>query len=409
VAASSGASGAARPVSLRTIRRLALAKQSLSGPRRPATRNGLLDLTRELRSLQLDPISVVARSHLLVLWSRVGSFEPELVDSLLFGEGALFEYWAHAAAIVLTEDFPLHRLHMRSWPGGGLFGDRVRTWMADNASLRRSILVRLRREGPLGSRAFGRLASRSWTSTGWTNERNVERMLTFLWAQGKVLVAGRSGGSRLWDLADRVLPVWTPREPVGARRAARRAAELSLKALGAGRPAHVRDHFVAGRFAGVPQTLDDLEGAGRVIRLSVTDAGVAPGPWFVHGDDLPLLDRIEAREWEPRTTLLSPFDNIIHNRDRTLELFGFHYRIQIYVPAAKRPYGYYVMPLLDGERIIARIDPVLDRRANRLVVKAVHREPGSTARAVDGALRGSLSDLAGFLGAGSVVRQRPER
>jgi uncharacterized protein YcaQ len=409
VAASAGARGAARPVSLTTIRRLALAKQSLSGPRRPATRDGLLDLTRELRSLQLDPISVVARSHLLVLWSRVGSFEPTLVDGLLFGEGALFEYWAHAAAIVLTEDFPLHRLHMRSWPGGGLFGARVRAWMADNASLRRSILVRLRREGPLGSRAFGHLASRSWTSTGWTNERNVERMLSFLWAQGRVLVAGRSGGSRLWDLADRVLPEWTPRERVGARRAARRAAELSLKALGAGRPAHVRDHFVAGRFDGVPQTLDDLERAGRVIRLSVTDAGVAPGPWFVHDDDLPLLDRIEAGEWEPRTTLLSPFDNVIHNRDRTLELFGFHYRIQIYVPAAKRPYGYYVMPLLDGERILARIDPVLDRQASRLVVKSVHPEPGSTARAVDRALRASLSDLAGFLGAGGVIRPRPER
>jgi len=136
---------------------------------------------------------------------------------------------------------------------------------------------------------------------------------------------------------------------------------------------------------------------------------VAPGPWFVHGDDLPLLDRIEAGEWEPRTTLLSPFDNAIHNRDRTLELFGFHYRIQIYVPAAKRPYGYYVMPLLDGERILARVDPVLDRLANRLVVKSVHPEPGSTASAVERGLRGSLSDLAGFLGAGGVVRQRPDR
>ena len=119
VAASSGSPQPARPVALRTIRRLALAKQGLSGPRRPATRDGLLDLTRELRSLQLDPISVVARSHLLVLWSRLGAFDPALVDGLLFGERTLFEYLSTAAAVVLTEDFPLHRLHMRSWPGRG--------------------------------------------------------------------------------------------------------------------------------------------------------------------------------------------------------------------------------------------------------------------------------------------------
>jgi uncharacterized protein YcaQ len=124
----------------------------------------------------------------------------------------------------------------------------------------------------------------------------------------------------------------------------------------------------------------------------------------VHADDVPLLDRIEAGEWEPRTTLLSPFDNVIHNRDRTLELFDFHYRIQIYVPAAKRPYGYYVMPLLDGERIVARIDPAFDRKANRLVVKSVHPEPGVRARAVERSLKPSVQDLAAFLGARDVIR-----
>jgi uncharacterized protein len=393
-------------VSLRTVRRLALTKQGLAGAAPPPTRDGLRGLTHDLRSLQLDPISVVARSHLLVLWSRIGSYDPALVDDLLFEERTLFEYWAHAAAIVLTEDYPLHRRHMRAWPGTGVVADRIRDWMDENASLRRAIVRRLRSDGPMGSRAFGGLASRSWTSTGWTNERNVERMMSFLWAQGKVLVAGRSGGSRLWDLAERVLPEWTPRQTMGEREAARRAAELSLKALGAGRPAHVRDHFAAGRFPGVPRTLDELERAGRVVRLAIAEDGTAPGPWFVHADDVPLMERIEAGEWEPRTTLLSPFDNVIHNRARTLELFDFHYRIQIYVPAAQRPYGYYVMPLLDGERIVARIDPVMDRKANRLVVKAVHAEPGIGPRTVERGLRPSLAGLAAFLGAGDVVRER---
>jgi uncharacterized protein YcaQ len=363
-----------------------------------------MDLIHTVRALQLDPTAVVARSHLLVLWSRLGPYDPALVDDLLFGERALFEYWAHAASIVLTEDYPIHRIHMRTWPGNGAWADRIHSWMHDNAKLRRAILTRLRREGPLTSRAFEEMAARSWTSTGWTNERNVERMLTFLWVQGTVLVAGRSGGSRLWDLAERVLPDWTPRERLGARQASRRSIELSLKALGVARPSHIKSHFVPGRFDGFPRALDDLERAGRVVRLAVSDDGVKGGPWYVHIDDVALLEGIEAGEWEPRRTLLSPFDNVIHNRDRTLELFDFHYRIQIYAPPAKRPYGYYVMPVLDGERIVARIDPAFDRKANRLVVKSVHPEPGVGVRTVERALKPSLEELAALLGARDVDR-----
>ena len=112
---------------------MTLTKQGLAGPRRPATRDGMMDLVHDLRALQLDPTAVVARSHLLVLWSRLGPYDPTLIDDVLFGERALFEYWAHAASIVLTEDYPLHRIHMRTWPGTGTWADRVNSWMADNA------------------------------------------------------------------------------------------------------------------------------------------------------------------------------------------------------------------------------------------------------------------------------------
>ena len=175
------------------------------------------------------------------------------------------------------------------------------------------------------------------------------------------------------------------------------------------RPSHIKSHFVPGRYDGFVQALDDLERAGRVVRLAVSDDGVKAGPWYVHIDDVALLDGIEAGEWEPRRTLLSPFDNVIHNRDRTLELFDFHYRIQIYVPAAKRPYGYYVMPVLDGERIVARIDPAFDRKANRLVVKSVHPEPGVGGRTVERALKPGLEELAAFLGARDVDRSDRRR
>jgi uncharacterized protein YcaQ len=379
---------------------MAVAKQGLAGPRRLATGAGALELVRDLRCLQLDPISAVARSHLLVLWSRLGAFDRALVDQLLWEERSLFEYWAHAASIVLTEDYPIHRLRMRAWPGDGTWQRRVVAWMEENRSLKRSILGQLRGNGPMPSRGFRDRAVAVWTSTGWTNERNVERMLSFLWSQGKVLVSGRAGGARLWDLPERVLPDWTPRGRLSERAAVRRSAELSLRALGVAREAHVRANFVAGRYPGFPGALRALERSGRIVPLEVVGDGLRPGPWYVHADDLALLERIEAGEWEPRTTLLSPFDNLIHDRRRTEELFGFTFRLEIYVPKAKRRHGYYVMPVLSDDRIVARLDPAVDRARSRLVIHAKHVEEGvKWTRALDRATRASIGELARFVGA----------
>jgi uncharacterized protein len=131
-----------------------------------------------------------------------------------------------------------------------------------------------------------------------------------------------------------------------------------------------------------------------------------PGPWYVHADDLPLLERLEAGDWRPRTTLLSPFDNLIIDRERTQRLFGFHYRMEIYVPKAARRYGYYVLPVLHGDRLVGRVDPVMDRARGRLVVNAVHAEPDAPA-AAGAAVAGALEELAAFLGAGGVELRQP--
>jgi len=399
-----------RPVSLETIRRLSILKQGLAGPRLPATRAGIKETLRRIRCVQLDPTSAVARSHFLVLWSRVGLFDPAVVDRLAYRERWLFEYWAHAASLVLADDYPIHRLLMRSRLGSGRVADRVRDWMAENDALRRTMLGRLRREGPLGSRAFSDLSARSWTSTGWTNERNVERMLSFLWGQGKVGVSDRVGGQRLWDLADRCLPEWAVRRPMAEGPAARLATELALRALGPGRPAHVQRHFVAHSFD--PRTfagaLAALERSGSVIRLRPTDDGLRPGHWFVHADDVPLMESVEAGSWEPRTTLLSPFDNLIRDRVRTAELFGFDYRLEIYTPKDKRRYGYFVMPVLDGDRLTARMDPAFDRKGNRLEVRSFHVEDGASSRGAKRAARTAVADLAAFLGARDVDWSRAD-
>jgi uncharacterized protein YcaQ len=166
-------------------------------------------------------------------------------------------------------------------------------------------------------------------------------------------------------------------------------------------------HFTAGRYPGLPTVLAGLEREGRIERVRVADDGTEwPGPWYVHADDLPLLERLEAGDWQPRTTLLSPFDNLIIDRERTQRLFGFHFRMEIYVPRAARRYGYYVLPVLHGDRLVGRVDPAMDRRRGRLVVNAVHAEPDAPA-AAGPAVAAALQELAVFLGADGVELGQP--
>jgi uncharacterized protein len=378
-------------------RRLALGRQHLTGQPPAAGPEAIMSVATDLGSLQLDPISVVARSHLLVLWSRLGRYDPAEVEALLWRERRLFEYWTHAAAIVCMQDYPIHSLLMRRYPSER--HRQLRDWLAANQTLRRSILRQLRANGPLPTSAIEDRAVTDWRSSGWTAGRNVDRMLDLLWTQGRILVAGRQGRQRVWDLAERVLPAWAPASRPPEREVVRLAAQRSLRALGVATARDIDRHFTAYRYPGLEGVLAALERAGRVERVRVAaDGGELPGPWYVHADDLPLLERLEAGDWQPRTALLSPFDNLLINRERTQRLFGFHYRMEIYVPKAARRYGYYVLPILHGDRLVGRVDPAMDRRSGRLVVHALHAEPDAPA-AAGPAVATALQDLAAFLGA----------
>jgi uncharacterized protein len=399
---------ALRAVDPASVRRLLLTRQRLAGPPPGAGATGIMAVAADLGSLQLDPISVVARSHQLVLWSRLGGYDLDDLDRLLWRERSLFEYWTHGASIVRTADYQIHHLLMRRYPSNrNAYSRRVRAWLADNQALRRSILRRLRADGPLPGRALEDRSAVGWRSTGWTSGRNVERMLDVLWTQGRIMVAGRAGQQRLWDVAERWLPAWTPTVRLTEREVVRRAAQRSLRALGVATARDVDGHFTQGRYPGLAAVLAGLERAGRVERVRVAADGVEwPGPWYVHAEDLPLLERLQAGEWRPRTTLLSPFDNLIIGRERTERLFGFRFRMEIYVPKPARRYGYYVLPLLHGDRLVGRVDPAFDRRTGRLLVHAVHAEPDAPA-AAGPALATALQELAAFLGAEQVELRRP--
>lgn len=389
-------------------RRLAISRQRLAGTLPPSSPDALLDIVRDLGCLQLDPTSAVARSHLLVLWSRAGHYDRTHLDTLLWQRRSLFEYWAHAASIVLTEDFPLHYDMMQHWrqdAGGTVWRARIHDWMNANAGLRDHILEELARRGPLSSKDFEDRSQAAWHSMGWTSGRNISRMLDFLWTQGQILVKERRGNTRYWDLADRCLPDWTPRDDLPQPEVVRRAAQRAIRALGVAREAHIKQHFTRGRYPGLPTALKSLEAEGRLQRVQIA-AGAKPWPgvWYIHTDDLPLLERLKAGDWSPRTSLLSPFDNLIADRTRTRQLFDFDFTIEIYVPKNKRRFGYFVLPILHGDRLIGRIDPMMDRKLNILRINAVYAEPDS---AQDGApapaVAAAVRDLAGFLGARDIV------
>jgi uncharacterized protein YcaQ len=387
-------------------RRLAVTRQRLGGARPPTNEAGVLDLIRDLGCLQLDPLNVVARTHRLVLRSRLGNYDPAVLHSLLWERRELFEFWAHAASVVPTSDYPIHEATlMRGYPKGNrVWHRKMRDWVAANDTLRRQMLAQLRKRGPLRARDFSGRAAVPWSSTGWTEGMEVTRMLDYLWMRGSISVVGREGQSRVWDLSERWLPeqrALTPR--LSVREAVSQAAERSLRGLGVGTLRHIEQHFVRGRYPGLETALGALVLAGRVVAVEIAgDEGEPwPGTWYVHTDDVPFVEALRDGAWEPRTTLLSPFDNLIADRARTEQLFDFRFRIEIYVPKAKREYGYYVLPILHGDTLIGRVDPAFDRKDRRLVVNAVHAEPGQGPQAGP-AVATALEELAAFLGARSI-------
>jgi len=378
-----------RTLSPMLARRLAITRQHLAGPHPPADSNGIMDVMHDLGYLQIDPMRILAPSHLLVLWSRLGQYDPAYLDMLLWKERRLFEDWAQTTSIVLTEDYPIFSALKRSFATGNQpWAHRICTWVEKNKKLSRHILTKLRHEGPLPSHRFEDQSVEDWRSTGWTAGRNVHMMLTILKAQGKIMIAGRVGGRKLWDLTKRYLPEWTPQERLSDREVSRRATQKSLRALGVARATHIKQHYIRRCYLHLDDVLAEFEAQGRVTRVKIQDSERPwRGIWYIHADDESLLDQLIAGEWEPRTTILSPFDNLICDRKRTEQLFDFHFRLEVYVPKPKRKYGCYVMPILHGDRLIGRIDPVMDRKRGRLTINAVYMEPNApkskeTARAV---------------------------
>jgi len=371
-------------VSRRLARQLAVTGQLLDAPR-PGS---IEEVVRRLGEVQIDPTSAVARTEQLVLFSRLGRrFRVAELERLLWRERTLFEYWAH---IVPMADLPVHRISMRRYPHGTWKRrEYVRRWLEANDAFVRYVIDELRRRGPLRARDLENRAAEGWQTGGWNDEgQNVPMLLDILWLQGRVMIVGRDGQQRIWDLASRSLP------RVPARPASAIAADLvdrQLRARGLERLERIGTLFdgpVPMRDGAIRRYLRE----GLIVPIDVEGL---PGRWVTHRD---LLDTT----FRGRTTLLSPFDDLISDRERTERLFDFRFRLEIYVPKAKREFGYFVLPILRGDRLIGRIDPLYDRKAGVLRVNAVYAE--ADARPADGlAARRAIEELAAWLGADEVV------
>ena len=390
-------------------RRLAVAAQRLEAPQPNPTKADILDTIRQITCLQLDPINVVARTQLLVLFSRLGSYNVADLESLLWDDKALFEYWAHAASIVLANDFAIFRPQMiHREPSNNVWRQRVHDYWVANEGFRGRILSEMAARGPLFAEEIASQADVAWVyGNTWGSGKDIGIILDMMWWRGYVTVTRRVGNGyglkKQWGLMEHQLGDRIHEPPVERAVLVRRAAERALLALGPARLRDVRRYFTRHTYPGLNAALAALETDGVIQKVAIRDDGDWPGPWYLHRDLLSELERIRREEWQPQTVLLSPFDNLIADRDRTHLLFDFFYRIEIYTPPAKRQYGYYVMPILHGDRLIGRVDPKMDRQANRLVVHAVHLEPGvKLDEATRPAVMASIESLAAFLGGKSI-------
>ena len=297
--------------------------------------------------------------------------------------------------ILPTSDRPLHEVHTRKVRRGfdpGSRSGRMHTWMKKNELLRRDVIARLRKHGSLPLTAFEDRAVDSWTSSGWTAERNVSQMLMFLLRLGEVSVGGRVGGKKMWTLTKS----WLPRvRPMTAKAASRGATERALGALGVATLRDLQLYYALNRHVN-EEALAALEREGIATRLTVEGLR---GPYFA------LTSALRQRKASSdRTTLLSPFDSLIINRPRTELLFGMRYRMEIYVPKHLRVRGFWAMPILHDEELIGTVDPKVDRERGRLEVMTFRLERDaprdrSTRRSIEAA----VEDLATFAGATDVT------
>jgi uncharacterized protein len=378
-------------------RRVAVAAQGFTDvkPRGPVNRAHLRRLLSRIQVLQLDSVSVTVRAHYAPVFSRLGPYDRDILDQAAWNHSArsprlLIEYWAHEAALMAVDDWPLLRWRMRQFRHGR-WGTHI---VKNNPQLADRIVAAVAELGPsTAGQIEAHLAAGPRGAKGpWWDRSETKWVAEALFAAGVLTTATRVGFARHYDLAENVLPPEVLTRRVDDREAVRELTERAATALGIGTEADIRDYFRLSTQQ-VRPALAELVAAGELEKVTVRGW---TGPAYLRtGQSVPRRDR--------GTALLCPFDPLIFFRPRVQRLFGFHYRIEIYTPAPKRRYGYYVWPLLFDGRLVGRADLKADRARNALHVVGAFVEPDQPRASVAAALACELGSMASWLGLAAVT------
>jgi uncharacterized protein YcaQ len=378
-------------------RRVAVAAQGFTEakPRSPVNRAHLRRLLSRIQVLQLDSVSVAVRAHYAPVFSRLGPYERDIVDRAAWSHSArsprlLVEYWAHEAALMAVDDWPLLRWRMREYRHGR-WGTHI---VKKNPRLADDVVAAVAELGPsTAGQIEAHLGAEPRGAKGpWWDRSDTKWVTEALFAAGVLTTATRVGFARHYDLTERVLPPEVLARRVDDDEAVRELTRRAATALGVGTEADIRDYFRLSAQQ-VKPAIAELVAAGELDRVSVE--GWTGQAYLRAGQTVPRRDG--------GTALLCPFDPLIFFRPRVQRLFGFHYRIEIYTPAAKRRYGYYVWPLLLDGRLVGRVDLKAERTSGALHVVGAFGEPGSDPARVADALLGELRSMAAWLELGEVT------
>ena len=372
----------------------------LRRPNQLATKRRMLETIRRMGALQIDTIYVVARSPYLVLWSRLGSYEPRWLDELL-AEGRLFEYWSHEACFLPIEDYPLYRHRMIS--PGQLGWKYSHEWISNHRDEVDKVLRVVRERGGVRSADFARTDGKGG---GWWEWKPEKRALEMLFTAGELMIARRQNFQRIYDLRERVLPGWDDSQLPTCEAAQRAFVLKAVRALGVTTAHWVGDYFRTNKRE--TESLTRRMGEeGALLRVSVEG-------WeeeaYVHPDNSKLIKAACSGELRPTlTTLLSPFDPLVWDRARTRAVFNFDYTLECYTPAHKRRYGYFTLPILHRGSLVGRLDPKAHRREGVFEVKALHLEPDvAVTDELASSLAFALRDCAAWHQTPEVVVRRSE-
>ena len=376
-------------------RALMLAAQGLDRrPVKKATKGDVLGMIRRMGALQIDTINVVARSPYLVLWSRLGDYDPRWLDELL-AEGAIFEYWSHEACFLPIEDFPLYRHRMLNAESMGW--KYSKEWVEAHREEVDRVLEFIRERGAVRSVDFER---KDGKAGGWWEWKTEKRALEMLFTAGELMISRRHNFQRVYDLRERVLPSSGSDHLLPSLEEVRR--ELALKAvraLGITTASWVSDYFRTNKRETVASVFT-LADEGAIVSAEV--AGWKE-PAFVHPDNLKLIEAAKAGVIEPElTTLLSPFDPLVWDRARARAMFNFDYRLECYTPTQKRRYGYFTLPILRRGALIGRLDAKAHRKEGVFEIKSLHIEPDVRVSA------GVITDIAVALSECAAWHKTPE-